>query len=180
MTNPEQPTTSNEHQQQLNDFFDSITQTTRQRASTLGKSIDLLNDIEQQIVISSINPHLRFEMSQRPELSGTPIQATGIGMIYVSDFEGNILGVETLTDDDLVTGTITDICALPTPTVSCLAQAADGEIPDHSQVLSPVLLLDQAIFRSYRSILGTYDNEVDLGNFQVGLPLEHYLRITLE
>lgn len=165
-------------QQELNDFFGVITEITQRHAMTLGRSVDSLNEADQQKLIAALNPYLRFEMSQRQELVGTPIQANGDGMLYVSDLDGNILGAETLSDNDLVSGYVYDICALPTPTASCLALAGDGEIPTHNQVLSPVLLLDRAVFKSDQITKEEYRTEVDLEGYQVGLPLAHYLRIT--
>ena len=167
-----------DHQRQLEGLFDILSGIAQRYAHTIPGGIFSLDEEAQEAVISKINPYYRFEFDAHPDIHGLPISATGAGMFYVSDLEGNIMGAERLSSDDLATGTITDVCILPTPSLECLADGSEEEIPVYDQVLSPVIILEGGVFKTdYDPAVG-FQNEVSLSNFQTCLPLAHHLRFT--
>lgn len=177
MTNPE---LSHDYtKQQLLDFFSTMHDAARRHTQSLSTNIASLSEQEQQEIVDKVNPYIRFELNQHLELQALPLFVTGSGMMYLSDLEGNIMGTETVADGDLITGTFTDACVLPTPTIECLAESDGEEIPVMSQVLSPVIILEAGQFCTDPNMYGEYQIEHDLSNFQICLPLAHYLKISV-
>ena len=172
-------THDNDRQQQLLALFASLNEITRRHVQELSTDVSSLDDTEQQALIEKINPHVNFEFQNHTPLHGLPLSATGDGMFFLSDFEGNILGVESITSSDIAIGQLSDICVLPTPTRECLAERNEQEIPLHEQVLSPIVILNNASFKTNRTAAGTYQTEHDLSNYQLCLPLAHYLQFTV-
>lgn len=165
--------------QQLLEFFSTMHDAARRHTRSLSTNIAALSDQEQQGLVDKVNPYVRFELQQRPELQALPLLITGTGMLYVSDLEGNIMGAETVTEGDLVTGKFIDACVLPIPTIECLAVSDGEEIPVMSQVLSPVIILEAGQFCTDPDTYGEYQIEHDLSNFQICLPLAHYLKVSV-
>jgi len=160
---------------QLQDLFSTLTEIAQRHGSDIPGGIFALDETQQQNLIDKLNPYVRFAFAEHPDLHGLPVQTSGAGMLYVSDLEGNALGAERITEADTVTGHINDVCLFPTPTVSCLAEASEETgIPCTDQILSPILVLNRSILK-----VGE-EKEVDLANFQVHLPLAHYLQFTLQ
>lgn len=174
--------TGKEHSQQLlnemQDMFAVLTEITQRHARNVPDGIYSLDDEAQQKLITNINPYFRFEFNKHPNLLHLPVTVTGSGMLFLSDFEGNILGVEQIHDGDVVMGRIAEVCVLPAPTIDCLAEADESEIPLNNQVLSPILTLQDARFKAGLDDFGAFQTELDLSGYQVSLPLLHYLRIT--
>ncbi len=176
---PDQPAPI-DHQQSLQTLFATLTEITTRFTPQIDGGVFGLDDEQQQALIDQINPYIRFELANHPELHDLPVRASGGGMMLLSDLEGGILGAEQISFTDEVTGRIADICALPTPTVECLVASNGEEIPSTDQVLSPVLILRQGIFKTNYSEAHGFETEHDLSIYQTCLPLAHYLKITAE
>lgn len=177
MTNPE--VSPHYNQQQLADLFSTMHDAARRHTKSLPTNITSLSDQEQQGLVDKVNPYIRFELEQYPELQGAPLLVTGTGMMFLSDFDGNVMGAETIKDGDLILGKFIDACVLPTPTIECLVESSDEEIPVMSQVLSPVIMLEAGQLNTSLDAYGEYQVRHDLSNFQICLPLAHYLQISV-
>lgn len=184
MTAIDRPTQNNnpEHERrilhELQDMFATMTEITQRHAKSIPGGVFSLDEAAQQDLISAINPYCRFEFTKHPDVHNLPVTATGTGMFFLSDFEGNILGAEQLFEGDVITGHIKEVCVLPTPTIDCLARAYEGSIPVDDQVLSPILILEDSQFKAGLTSSGSFETEMDLSGHQVGIPLLHYVRIT--
>ena len=165
-------------QQQLQELFEALQTITRNHEQALSGGVFSLNECTQEALLGRINPYCTFELRQYPELQNIPLGVTGAGLLFVADFDGAIMGVETIDGDSELTGTLSDVCAFPTPTVECLAVADENEVPVHDQILSPIINLQQVTLKTDRNEQGEFERIIDLANFQIGIPLEHYFQFT--
>jgi hypothetical protein len=136
-----------------------------------------MSEDEQQAIMDRINPHLAFEFSQTAELHGMPLRIDGFGLMFVSDVGGEILGAETISDGDVLTGTLVEACALPVPTMESVKLSDSESTPILGQTMAGVLLLNDAVYKTGLNRSGTFEVEHDLSNFQIGIPLSHSLDV---
>ena len=143
------------------------------------QAVSEMDEVTQQSIVDQLNPYAAFELSQRPELTGVPLTIVGEGVLFVCDLTGTILGAEVISNGDVVTGELAEVCVLPVPTMDAVYDhtQADAEIPMDSQVLSPVLLLNKAVYKTGMNSDDDFDVEHDLGVYQVGIASEHRLHI---
>lgn len=167
-----------DYQKQLQDLFDTLNEITQRHTLQIPGGIFKLDEEKQQTFVNKINPYLNFEFTNRPELHSLPVTAKGVGMLFLSDMEGNILGVDKIQENDVISGRIEEVCILPTPTTECLLASDEAEIPLIDQVLSPIIVLRNGILKTDFSEEDGYETEHDLSNYQTCLPLAHYLRFT--
>jgi hypothetical protein len=165
---------------QLQDLFSALTDTAHRYVQALPVDVFALDELQQTDLVDKINPYFRFELGQYPNLHNLTLHATGTGMMFLSDLDGNVMGAETMTDDDVVTGDFTDVCVLPTPTIECLLAQEGESIPIVDQVLSPIIILENGRLKTGKDAFGNFQTEHDLSNFQVCLPLAHYLKIAVD
>lgn len=164
-------------QAQLQQLILTLTELTNRHTKNLPLPIFDLDEDAQQNVLDKLNPYVSFELAQNPGLKGIPLNITGAGIMFVSDGTGLILGGETISNGDVITGVLDDVCALPVPTVECLLLADDTETPIVDQTLSPVLMLKNGVYKTGLGSDGEYEVVHDLAIFEIGLPLAHYLKI---
>jgi hypothetical protein len=132
-----------------------------------------MTEEQQQALVDRINPHLAFELSQTPELHDVPLKVTGYGLMFVADAGGEILGAETVSHGDVITGTLSEAWACPVPTMESV-QLSDAEsTPILGQTMAGVLLLNDAVYKTGLNRSGDFEIEHDLSNFQIGIPLSH-------
>lgn len=163
---------------QLQELFATLREITQRHSLALPDRLSTLNDQQQRTIIAAIDPYCRFEFDQYPELHGLPVTVTGSGMLLLCNLDGDVIGAEMFDDTDVVNGTIQEICTLPIPIIDCLANSDGEEISFRDQVLSPVLILKDSVFKTDYSDTDGYETEHDLVNYQLGLPLTHYLHVT--
>ncbi len=106
------------------------------------------------------------------------LNITGDGLMLVS-IGGDILGAENISHGDMLTGTLDDVCVLPVPTVECLLMSDDIETPIVDQTLSAIVMLKNVIYKTGLNKYGVFEVEHDLSNFDIGLPLAHYLKFAV-
>jgi len=132
-----------------------------------------MSEEQQQALVDRINPHLAFEFSQSPELHDLPLKVTGYGLMFVSDVNGEILGAETVSDGDVITGTLGEAWACPVPTLESVQLSNAESTPILGQTMAGVLLLNNAVYKTGLNRSGHFEIEHDLSNFQIGIPLSH-------
>lgn len=128
---------------------------------------------DQEALIAKLNPYLEFEYGQIPELQNVPITIRGYGTMLISDLEGCLLGGETISGDDVITGTLYEVCAAPIPTVESVDHSGLDGTPIMGQTISGVLLLKDGRYFSGKMPDGNFMVEHDLDLFQIGIPLSH-------
>lgn len=161
----------------IGSFLSAVREIVQDHTETLGSPIFGLDDEQKQALIDRINPYLLFELNQSAETKGTTVEVRGTGIMYISTPEGTTLGVEHISRGDIVTGVIDDVCVYPVPTSECLILAGNGEIPIVDETLSGVIMLKDTCYKTGLNKTGEFELEHDLAEFQIGLPLAHYLQI---
>lgn len=138
-----------------------------------------LNTDEQQLQIDRLNDHMAFEFARRPELKGLPLLVSGYGLMLIADGSGEVIGGETISDGDSITGTLDDIWFYPVPTLECV-KLGDGEsTPIIDVSLSGMLMLQHAQFSTDPLQDGSFGLVHDLDEFSIAVPLSHALRPSL-
>lgn len=168
---------ANDSGSELLPFLGTIQGIVQNHVDGLKVPIFTLNEAEQQALIDKINPYLLFELAQTPRVKDLPVEVSGSGMMFISSDDGSILGAEQISNGDILTGVLDEVWAYPVPTAECLILGdSQDEIPVVDQSLSGVVVLKGAKYKTGLNHDGTFQVEHDLGVFQVGLPLSHYLR----
>lgn len=166
--------------EELYGFLRTLTTIALDQTRQLPKPVFELDDTEQQQVIERVNAYCRYEFNQVPELHGLAVKACGTGMMFLADDDGVIMGAEQIYEGDVITGLILDPCIFPVPTIECLAVSGDGEIPVDDQTLSGVITLQAGKLTRVSDTQPGAAEVYDLANFQVSLPLAHYLRFAVD
>jgi hypothetical protein len=137
------------------------------------RSINELTEDEQQALVDSIDPHLKFEFKNSPDFyEGMPIVVRGVGAFLMMDAKGLLVGAQVTATGDVITGTVSDVQAFPVPTRELvLSSALDEALPVYDQSLSAVIIIEDATFHSQPSSDGTYQITHDLGGFLVVIPV---------
>ena len=136
-----------------------------------------MTEDEQQALVDRINPYLAFEYAQTPELHGLPITISGYGLMFIADEGGEILGAETVSLGDVVTGTLGEAWACPVPTLESVQLGDTESTPILGQTMAGVLLLNNGVYKTGLNRMGDFEVEHDLANFQLGIPLSHVFDI---
>lgn len=162
----------------LRDLLALCDDTTRLHSQGLDPTMIMsLSEPEQQAHVDKVTPYLTFEFSQRPELHDLPLTINGYGLVFISDTEGSILGAETLSGSDVVSGKLSEVCAFVVPTLESVNHGTADETPILGQTFSTVLILKDVVYKTGTSHDGQYEIEHDLACFQIGIPTSHQLNI---
>ena len=161
----------------LHAFFRDMQEIVRRNADSIKSPLLAMSVEDKQQLIDKINAYLAFELSQNPRIKHRTVTATGVGMMYLSASDGQVLGAERISDGDVIRGAIDDLCAYSVPTAECLALADEECIPVIDETLSAVLLLQGTVYQTGLSFDGSFEIQHDLREFQIGLPLAHFLDI---
>lgn len=138
-----------------------------------GKSVNDLTEYEQQELVDSIDPHLRFELQFSGDIyKSMSIVVSGAGAFLLADHEESLLGAQVTSTGDVITGTVSGVQAYPVPSLEVVLGARSSEsIPTYDQSLSAVVILDGAKFYSSPSSDGAFQITHDLGVFRVLIPV---------
>lgn len=139
-----------------------------------GKSINGLNESEQQELVDRIYPHLAFELSVSQEIYvGLPIMVGGTGGFLLTDAAGALIGAQQTTEGDIITGMISEVRAYPVPSRKVMLEPTEpyADIGTYDQSLSAVLLLDNAKFHTNPSTDGVFQVKHDLEGMRVVIPV---------
>lgn len=148
-------------------------------AQSMTRPIFDLDADEQQAVVDQLNAYLDFEFSQADIPAGTEVIATGTGLLLVCDESGMIHGAETISHGDVVSGEITDMVVLPVPTFECVLDGSDEGVLTYDQVLSSIVLLGNATYKTGLRSDGLFELEHDLSQYQIGIVMAHPLEISV-
>lgn len=162
----------------LRDLLHLCDETTRVHSRGLDPAMIMgLSELEQEALVDKVTPYLTFEFLQRPELHDLPLVVDGYGLVFVSDIGGTILGAETISGSDSLSGKLSEICAFVVPTLESVNHGTADETPILGQTFSTVLILKDVVYKTGKSHDGQYDIEHDLACFQIGVPISHQLNI---
>jgi hypothetical protein len=139
-----------------------------------------LDEEEQEAVVDRVNAYIEFEFSQANIPPGTLIGIAGTGLLLVCDGSGNVLGAETISNGDLVYGEMTEMAALPVPTLACVMDSDDESIPGYDQVLSSIVLLGNATYKTGLMRDGSFEVEHDLSPYRIGIVMAHRLEVSVK
>jgi len=137
-----------------------------------GKSVNDLTEDEQQKLIQTVNPHLKFELKTSEDLYvGMPLVIRGPGAFLMTDQDGFVMGAQVTKQGDVLSGTVSDIQAYPVPTREIVLTTDPSEaLPTYDQSLSAVIIIENATFNSLPSADGTFQIMHDLGMYDVVVP----------
>jgi len=137
-----------------------------------GKSVNDLTEDEQQKLIQTVNPHLKFELKTSEDLYvGMPLVVRGPGAFLMTDQDGFLMGAQVTIRGDVLSGTVSDIQAYPVPTREIVLTTDPSDaLPTYDQSLSAVIIIENAAFNSLPSADGTFQITHDLGSYRVVVP----------
>lgn len=167
----------------LDAFLKTLSESVERNVRELGRPVATLSLEETKRLYQRLTYYAGVELLQEEALYSLPIVATGTGMMMVidSDNSGGILDTEIVSDGDIVTGAIDDVMAYSVPTLACIRATGQSEdIPYHSQVMSPMLVLSNARYKTGKKVDGGFRAEHNLSGFHVALALAHDLKFTLD
>ena len=172
--------TSHEHDsnRQLSAMFANFQDIIDRHVAELPCPIFEIDAERQQEISDKITAYLRFELEQYEALHGERLTVSGNGMFFASDAEGNVLGVEAISDGDVMMGKLDDICAYPVPTESCVSDRQDGLVRVYDETLTAVLQLEGSVFKTGLNAFGVHEAEHDLRMYTIGVPLTPKISFT--
>lgn len=147
--------------------------------SRTGRSVNDLNENEQQALVDAIEPHLAFELKVSQDIYvGLPIVSGGPGGFLLADSQGALLGAQQTTDGDVITGMVSEVHAYPVPSLGLMLESAnsDEDVPVYDQSLSAVIILSAAKFHTHPSEDGTFQTMHDLDGMQIMIPIVYGMK----
>lgn len=138
-----------------------------------------VDDTKQQEIVDRINGYIAFEAPYYRITSGVGIRVEGHGLLLVANSSGGVLGGEVISGDDVVTGTLDEICVLTVPCYDSVQCADSEKTPILRQVLSPIVLLENVRYGTGGLTKEGFQIEHDLSNFVIGIPTNHRLSLSL-
>lgn len=145
----------------------------------LNRPIYDMDHEEQDKIVDRLNAYLKFEYTQTKIPRALPIHATGHGVLFACDEHGTVLGAEIISDGIVIAGKMSAVVSLPVPSLESLIESGKDEIVTVGQVLSPIVMIDDAKYMAGLNENGEYGFVHDLSPFQVGLAMAHSLTFSV-
>lgn len=169
-----------ETRQELAEFLRECRESVERNVRALKQPLERLSYDDRVAFFQRLTSYVEFELLSDEQLYDIPVCVTGSGLVMVFDTDGEIIGVETMTDDTMVTGEIDDAIAQPTIPYRDLMQQLEDGVPSQEETASAVLILRDTTFLSGRTASGKYTDDQDLSEFRVGIPLIYPITVDVD